>query len=160
MNRYLLLIGSALVITIVILFYIVNTILIHRPVIVAGFDKFGIKEIYPTKNGGEEWFMNMLDPNNADGSWKVAFDNINNNKQQQLVIPIQYTGTCCQNEVRYSILTSSGYDESKIVIDQQELDTRDYIVISFVRLWFALLISVHIPLAPHLERIQAPQFFR
>jgi hypothetical protein len=132
-NRYLLLIGSASVITIIILFYIVNNILIHRPVV--GFDKFGIKEIYPTKNGGEEWFMNMLDPNNdprtvntpkmtlnADGSWKVAFDNTNNNKQQQLVIPIQYSGTCCQNEVRYSILTSSGYDESKIVIDQQELE--------------------------------------
>ncbi|HYZ50388.1 MAG TPA: hypothetical protein VE593_05845, partial [Nitrososphaeraceae archaeon] len=25
-------------------------------------DKFGIKEIYPTKPGGEEWFMNMQDP--------------------------------------------------------------------------------------------------
>ena len=80
-NRYLLLIGSASIITFIILYYIVNNILIHRPV--AGFDKFGIKEIYPTKNGGEEWFMNMLDPNNdprtvntpkmtlnADGSWK------------------------------------------------------------------------------------------
>jgi hypothetical protein len=91
-NRYLLLIGGAVVITTIMLFYIVNNI-IHRPVIVAGFDKFGIKEIYPTKNGGEEWFMNMLDPNNdprtvytpkmtlnADGSWKVAFDNTNNNK--------------------------------------------------------------------------------
>ena len=49
-----------------------------------GFDKFGIKEIYPTKPGGEEWFMNMQDPNNdkrtsppsmtknPDGSWKVT----------------------------------------------------------------------------------------
>ena len=54
-NRYLLLIGSASVITIIILFNIVNNILIHRPV--AGFDKFGIKEIYPSKNGGEEWLM-------------------------------------------------------------------------------------------------------
>jgi len=41
------------------LFYIVNNILIHRPVVVAGFDKFGIKEIYPTKIGGEEWFMTL-----------------------------------------------------------------------------------------------------
>jgi hypothetical protein len=44
----------------------------------AGFDKFGIKEIL--EPGGEEWYMNMLDPNddpsivntpktrNADGS--------------------------------------------------------------------------------------------
>jgi len=52
MNRYLLLIGSALVTTTITLFYIVNNILIHRPVIVAGFDKFRIKEIYPTKNDG------------------------------------------------------------------------------------------------------------
>lgn len=28
----------------------------------AGIDKFGIKEIYPTKAGGQEWFMNMNDP--------------------------------------------------------------------------------------------------
>ena len=28
-----------------------------------GVDKFGIKEIYPTKPGGEEWLMNMQDPN-------------------------------------------------------------------------------------------------
>ena len=26
-------------------------------------DQFGIKEIYPTKSGGEQWFMNMNDPN-------------------------------------------------------------------------------------------------
>jgi Big-like domain-containing protein len=26
-------------------------------------DQFGIKEIYPTKPGGEQWFMNMNDPN-------------------------------------------------------------------------------------------------
>ena len=79
-NRYLLLIAGQVFITTIILFYILNNI-IHRPVIVAGFDKFGIKEIYPTKNG-EEWFMKMLDPNNdprtvntpkttlnEDGSW-------------------------------------------------------------------------------------------
>jgi len=58
-NRNRLLIGSVVVITTVMLFYIVNNILIHRPVVVAGFDKFGIKEIYPTKIGGEEWFMTL-----------------------------------------------------------------------------------------------------
>jgi len=41
-NRYLLLIRSASIITFIILYYIVNNILIHRPV--AGLDKFGIKE--------------------------------------------------------------------------------------------------------------------
>ena len=54
----------------------------------AGIDKFAIKEIYPTKTGGEERFMNIDDPGydpriggegpsttfvqqNDDGSWKV-----------------------------------------------------------------------------------------
>ena len=27
----------------------------------AGVDKFGIKEIYPTKSNGDEWYMNMND---------------------------------------------------------------------------------------------------
>ena len=27
-------------------------------------DIFGIKKIYPTKQGGREWFMNMTDPKN------------------------------------------------------------------------------------------------
>ena len=27
----------------------------------AGVDKFGIKEIYPTKSNGDEWYMNMSD---------------------------------------------------------------------------------------------------
>ena len=30
----------------------------------AQYDKFGILKIYPAKTGGEEWFMNMKDPNN------------------------------------------------------------------------------------------------
>ena len=27
----------------------------------SGIDKFGVKEIYPTEPGGQEWFMNMSD---------------------------------------------------------------------------------------------------
>ena len=56
MNRYLFLIACQVLITTIILFYILNNI-IHRPVIVAGFDKFGIKEIYATKNGGEDFVL-------------------------------------------------------------------------------------------------------
>ncbi|HEX7032370.1 MAG TPA: hypothetical protein VF172_05165, partial [Nitrososphaera sp.] len=51
----------------------------------ADTDKFGVEELYPTKPGGDEWFMNMDNPNadedrfttkdeitkNPDGSWKV-----------------------------------------------------------------------------------------
>lgn len=48
-------------------------------------DPFGIREIYPTKVNGEQWFMKMNDPNhdnrtepqtiltkNTDGSWKIT----------------------------------------------------------------------------------------
>jgi hypothetical protein len=54
-------------------------------------DAFGIEKIYPTKEGGNEWYVNMdnptSDPNlrnignidfsrNSDGSWKVSADQI------------------------------------------------------------------------------------
>jgi len=87
----------------------------------SGVDKFGIKEIYPTKTGGEEWFMNMDDPRNDpriggegpstifvlqndDGSWKVQ-----------------------SSEVRYGVLTSSGYHPDLITtLDQQDLAAKGY----------------------------------
>ncbi len=65
-----------------------NYFLISSTTRYAGVNRFGINEIYPTKTGGEEWFMNMDDPGhdpriggegppttfvqqNDDGSWKV-----------------------------------------------------------------------------------------
>ena len=136
MNNNLISIGIVLIITIVILYYIVNNILIPRPIVFTGFDKFGVKEIYPSKPGGEEWFMNMQDPNNdprtfknphmtpnADGSWKIMFNNDNNQPQ---ILPIQGSGNCCQDEVRYSVLTSLGYDDTKISINEKDLEKRGY----------------------------------
>ncbi|MEW6603316.1 MAG: hypothetical protein AB1351_01350, partial [Thermoproteota archaeon] len=51
----------------------------------AGVDMFGIDEIYPTKPGGREWFLDMDDPEadgifdprtaitkNSDDSWRVS----------------------------------------------------------------------------------------
>ena len=51
----------------------------------AGLDKFGIRKLYATKSGGEEWYINMGNPTsdprfspqsaitkNADGSWKIT----------------------------------------------------------------------------------------
>ena len=73
-----------------------------------GFDKFSIKEIYPTKPGGEQWFMNMQDPNhdrqtnppsmtkNSDGSFKVT-----------------------STQVRYGVAPSSGYNPSQIKTTNQ-----------------------------------------
>lgn len=87
----------------------------------SGVDKFGIKEIYPSKTGGEEWFMNMDDPGNDpriggegpstifalqndDGSWKVQ-----------------------STEVRYGVLTSSGYHSDLITtLNQQALAAKGY----------------------------------
>ncbi len=88
----------------------------------AGIDKFGIKEIYATKAGGQEWFMNMNDPagdpriggegpkttfvqQNDDGSWKVQ-----------------------STEVRFGVLTSAGYHPDLITsLDQQVLASQGYI---------------------------------
>jgi F5/8 type C domain/PKD domain len=83
-------------------------------------DKFGIKKIYPTKSGGEEWFMNMEDPvhdtrtkppsmtRNSDGSWKVT-----------------------STQVRYEIFTSSGYDATKThqnALDEKQLEANGYML--------------------------------
>ncbi len=70
---------------IAILYY--STILVPKPQIVSsGMDKFGVGQIYPTKEGGREWFINMENPkedpkfsitndipivNNDDGSWFI-----------------------------------------------------------------------------------------
>src|SRR3989442_13198345 len=98
-----------------------NFYLISPNIRYAGLDKFGIKEIYSTITGGEEWFMNMDDPGhdpriggegppttfvqqNDDGSWNVQ-------------------GT----EVRYGVLTSSGYHPDLITtLDQQALAAKGY----------------------------------
>jgi hypothetical protein len=80
-------------------------------------DPFGIREIYPTTPSGEQWFMNMNDPNNdprtepqttltknPDGSWKV-------------------TG----NAVRFNVFTSSGYRHELITtLNQQQLAAKGY----------------------------------
>ncbi|MGB7955459.1 MAG: hypothetical protein WCF23_15890, partial [Candidatus Nitrosopolaris sp.] len=80
-------------------------------------DQFGVREIYPTKAAGEQWFMNMNDPNhdprndpgttltkNPDGSWKVK-----------------------SSEVRYNVFTSSGYHHELITtLNQQQMAAKGY----------------------------------
>lgn len=79
-------------------------------------DKFGIKKIYPTKEGGEEWYLSSspaddcrFDPKttlilNADGSYKVK-----------------------STQVRISVLTSTGYDLDDITTyNQKELAEKGY----------------------------------
>ncbi|HJT49946.1 MAG TPA: hypothetical protein VJ729_17325 [Nitrososphaeraceae archaeon] len=85
--------------------------------VASNVDKFGIKEIYATKPGGEEWFMNMQDPTadprfdpqanitkNPDGSYKMT-----------------------EQQVRMEVYPSTGYHEDQITtLNQKELAARGY----------------------------------
>lgn len=85
--------------------------------ITAGVDKFGIKTLYPTKSGGEQWFMDMADADddprfdpdatitkNSDGSWKIK-----------------------SSQVRLGVFTSSGYDEDDIdTYNQKTMASKGY----------------------------------
>jgi len=82
-----------------------------------GKDPFGVREIYPTGRTGEEWFMNMNDPNhdprtepqttlfkNSDGTWKIKSD-----------------------AVRFRAYTSKGYHPELITTtNQKELAAKGY----------------------------------
>ncbi|AEI63146.1 F5/8 type C domain-containing protein [Corallococcus macrosporus] len=79
-------------------------------------DKFGVKMLYPTRSGGEQWFLadnatsdKRFDPQNtisrnSDGSWKMK-----------------------NSKVRMSVFTSTGYSASKIpTYDRDVLASRGY----------------------------------
>jgi hypothetical protein len=77
-------------------------------------DPFGIRKIYPTKAGGEEWFMDMSDgkdprsrppslSKNNDGSFKVT-----------------------STQVRYGVFTSDGYEPDEVELDHGTLAQRGY----------------------------------
>ena len=84
-----------------------------------GTDKFGIKKIYPLKSGGEEWYMDMNNPNgdnrfnpqntitkNSDGSWKMK-----------------------SSKVRMGVYTSSGYSSSNIpTLDHSKIASKGYML--------------------------------
>ena len=77
----------------------------------------GIAQIYPTKSGGDEWYMNMASPStdkrfnpkttltkNSDGSWKAK-----------------------STSVRSNVFTITGYDQGDITTyNQQELAAKGY----------------------------------
>jgi hypothetical protein len=105
---------------IIVAFYYYNIQILHRPAfaaITSALDKFGIKEIYPTKSGGEEWFVNMQDPardlqfdpqatitKNPDGSYKMT-----------------------KTTVRIEVYPSTGYNQDKITtLNQKELAAKGY----------------------------------
>jgi hypothetical protein len=70
---------------VILLYYAINAILIPKPQL--AINKFKIKEIYPTKQGGRQWYINMNNPKedpvftivsnipitrSDDGSWFIA----------------------------------------------------------------------------------------
>jgi hypothetical protein len=82
-------------------------------------DPFGIMKLYPTKNNGEEWYINMNNPNsdsrfnpqntitqNPDGSWKMK-----------------------ATQVRMNVYTSTGYNGDDIpTLDHSEIATNGYML--------------------------------
>jgi hypothetical protein len=82
-------------------------------------DKFGVRMLYPSKQGGEEWFINMENPTgdgrfdpkasisrNPDGSWKMQSD-----------------------KVRMNVFTSTGYDQNKIPsTNHAQLNSKGYML--------------------------------
>jgi hypothetical protein len=70
-------------------------------------DKFGIKEIYPTKLGGREWFLNSEDPR-SDGLFYITSDkNITSQKDSSWLVN--------DSEVRMNVDTPVGAPEWKNV---------------------------------------------
>ena len=80
-------VASITVLTALLLYFISLSIVKPVPFNAGGklFDKFGIMEVYPTKTGGREWFINMENPTSddifnprsniskqSDGSWQIS----------------------------------------------------------------------------------------
>ena len=82
-------------------------------------DQFGIIKLYPTKNNGEEWYMNMDNPlgdsrfnpqntltKNPDGSWKMK-----------------------STQVRMNVYTSTGYNSANIpTLDHSVIASKGYML--------------------------------
>ena len=82
-------------------------------------DIFGIRKLYPTKNNGEEWYINMANPEadsrfdprntitkNPDGSWKMK-----------------------ATQVRMTVYTSTGYDGDDIAsLDHSDIASKGYML--------------------------------
>src|SRR3954468_9465938 len=85
-------------------------------------DKFGIKEIYRSKLGGEEWFINMDDPNHdLRTDPQTTLTKNDDTEHGDISWKIQNT------EVRYEVFTSSGYNAQLITtLNQTELSKKGF----------------------------------
>jgi hypothetical protein len=89
-----------------------------------GVDPFGIRMIYPTKAGGEVWFMNIANP--------ISDPRTNPPSMTRIIDPPFCTdmSPCWRvtsTQVRYNVFTSSGYNPSQITtLDHSELEQKGY----------------------------------
>ena len=96
------------------------------------FDKFGIEKIYPTKNGGEEWFMNMnniYEDNQfypyGESDSKYSNGNLIITKNDDLSWKIKSKNNLAK--VRMNVYTSEGYHPELIkTLDHSELEDQGY----------------------------------
>ena len=77
------------------------------------FDRFGIMEIYPTKAGGREWFINMENPT-IDGIFNPQ-SNISRQPDGSWRIGGKLTAGKFYDEVRMNVNTPSGAENWKNV---------------------------------------------
>jgi len=96
-----------------------NTATVSITVVDPNNDQFGIIKLYPTKNNGEEWYMNMDNPlgdsrfnpqntltKNPDGSWKMK-----------------------STQVRMNVYTSTGYNSANIpTLDHSGIASKGYML--------------------------------
>jgi hypothetical protein len=96
------------------------------------YDKFGIEKIYPSKMGGEEWFMNM--DNVFDDNQFYPFG-VSHSKLEDFNLKIIQNGDGSWNlkskdnlaKVRMNIHTSEGYHPEQIeTLDHAELEEKGY----------------------------------
>jgi hypothetical protein len=85
-------------------------------------DPFGIRKIYQTKAGGEEWYMNMANPTN-DPRTRPPSMTLN----PPGCSPSDPCWRVTSTQVRYNVFTSSGYNPSQITtLDHSELEQKGY----------------------------------
>ena len=84
-------------------------------------NKFGIKEIYSSKLGGQGWYINMGNPNNNPRTDPQTTLIRNNNSKDNNGWKVK------DNETRYDLFTSSGYKPQLITtLNQSELAKKGY----------------------------------
>lgn len=112
-------------------------------------DKFGIKKLYPTREGGEEWFVNMTDPKSdprfrnwknigtfvkqSDGSWLVDADQIRleawspDNKKWLNVEITQYAKVLRSSNNLLQMYSRGGHHSSRTPCEGSAVKARLYL---------------------------------